>query len=114
MVKVSAKQGKQLDLKVYPEAFAFILGSLGPSSRDCAISNMGAEKWQTASVKGDFVELVQALDKSHLSDSGTVTESDKQRLIKAFKNVRQRKDESTADYYQRMENLIRGFEPISL
>lgn len=114
LVKIAAKQDKQLDLKIYPEAFAFILGCLGPSSKDRVISNMGAEKWQAASVKGDFVELVQALDKSHLSDSGTVTESDKQRLIKAFNNIRQRKDESTADYYQRVENLIRGFEPISL
>ena len=114
MVKVSAKQGKQLDLNVYPEAFAFTLGSLGPNSQDRIISNMGAEKWQAASVKGEFVELVKAIDKLHLSDTGTVTKSENQRLIKAFNSIRQRKDESTADYYQWLENLIRGFEPISL
>ena len=114
LVKVSAKQNKQLDLKIYPEAFALILGLLGPSSKDRVISNMGVKEWGEASVKGDFVALVNALDKSHLSDSGTVTESDKQRLVKSFNSLRQRKDESSADYYQRAENLIRGFEPISL
>ena len=114
LVKVCAKQDKQLDLKIYPEAFAFILGALGPSSKDRVISNMGVKEWGVASVKGDFVALVKALDKSHLSDSGTVTESDKQRLIKSFNSLRQRRDESTADYYQRVENLIRGFEPLSL
>ena len=63
-MKVSAKQNKQLDLKIYPEAFAFILGLLGPSSKDWVIFNMGGKEWGGASVKGDFVALVNALDKS--------------------------------------------------
>ena len=55
VVKIAAKRDKQLDLKIYSDALALILDCPGLSfSRDHVISNMEADTWQAASVKGDF------------------------------------------------------------